>query len=207
MEQLNFADYTVLVIALACVGLGIFKGLRRCTLGFAVWVFAIVLAYIFGKSAGEFFTFIPNPGIKQAVGTVILLVVFGLLGILLRSLIFPAYKMPEVSKLDRFGGIFFGLFLASLLTILYLMSSGKSITEKDWYKKSTILSKLMPIAQSIHGMIPKSFKDRIDEQMSQFGSADRSTSSAAPLTPVVAPSSNPVMPIPTAPQDGSVVEP
>lgn len=159
MLDLNGADVAVIGLIAVSTLIGVYRGLLRELLTLITWTVAALIAYAYGKNAGEYFTFVQSAGIKEILGILSLFIIIVLIGFIIKLIVCKAAKFSDASRLDRISGFLFGFMRGCALVMAILLLSPDAINKQAWYKKSQTLPKLAIAADVIVNAMPVTLKD------------------------------------------------
>lgn len=127
-------DYAVIVILVASLGLGLWRGLVGEVISLLAWVLAIVAAWQFGPEIGALLTMIADPGFRLLAGYALVffavLIVLALVKLALRGLL----KALGLSAADRMLGVLFGLARGLLIVFILVAVGGMTSAPRErWW--------------------------------------------------------------------------
>jgi len=156
---LNFIDYILIAIVGLSMVLSLWRGFVREIISLIGLVAAFLLASRFSGQSGDFLgQWITNPTGADIAGFalifVIVMIIVGLIGALIRGLV----DMAALTATDRTLGIFFGaargMFLIALCFLVYT-----SYTKPDaaWLKGSMLTPYAIELGNMLGEMIPEGY--------------------------------------------------
>ncbi|MDX2178235.1 MAG: CvpA family protein [Bryobacteraceae bacterium] len=143
MKNLNWLDFLFLAIFLASTLMGAAKGLARVGIGLAATVLGVLFASRWYADAGFFLReYVAAKSIANALGFLLVLVVFIVAGGVLAHLLAKLFKWAGAGWLDRLGGAVFGVLRALLVSIAIVMAAMSF--PRDTLPKAVIQSRIAP---------------------------------------------------------------
>ena len=155
-------DYGVIVILVASLALGLWRGLIGEVLALLAWVLAALAAWQFGAEVGGLITAIADPGLRVLAGYAVVfvgvLIVLGLVRLAVRGLL----KALGLSAMDRVLGVFFGL-ARGLLIVLILVAIGgmTSAPKQPWWAQARLAPPLETAVLASKPWLPPELAKRI----------------------------------------------
>lgn len=155
-------DYGVIVILLASLALGMWRGLIGEVLALLAWVLAVLAAWQFGAEVGGLITAIADPGMRVLAGYALVfvgvLIVLGLVRLAIRGLL----KALGLSAVDRVLGVFFGV-ARGLLIVLVLVAIGgmTSAPKQSWWAEARLAPPLETAVLASKPWLPPEAAKRI----------------------------------------------
>lgn len=162
---LNLADGFVIVLLIASSAIGVYRGFIREVLTLITWIFAAYLAFMYGKYAGDIFTFIDTTSLRDGLGIALIFFVTLLIGSLIKFLICKAFSIAGPSIVDRIGGFAFGVARACALIIAVFLIAPNTVKEQSWYVKSKIMPTFNTAATLIAKTTPQEWKEEAQAQI------------------------------------------
>jgi len=158
-------DIAFLVIIVISAFLSLLRGLTREVLSVAAWVIAFLVARMFNPQAAQWVSsFISLPSAQWAVGFGLLFLATLLAMGLVNYLVGRVIAATGLSATDRVLGIVFGVLRgAAVVTLLVFLASFTPMTKDPWWKQSSVVSMVLPIAQWLRGKIPPEFDRYLPE--------------------------------------------
>jgi membrane protein required for colicin V production len=151
-----WVDYVIIgVIALSAI-IGLARGLIREVIALAVWICALLAAWMFYRPLAEQLTpWIATPSVILVFGV---LIVGALLGYVLSLLV----DKTGLTGTDRLLGMVFGAGRgAVLVALLVFLAALTPVVEDPWWSESRLLPKFQLLADLMLDMIPPDVTDRI----------------------------------------------
>lgn len=184
--ELNTADVLIIITILISTVIGVYRGFVRELLTLLTLIIAASMAYIYGKTFGQFFMFVESTAVRQVVGFCAVFLIVMFLGLILKFVMCRITKLPVVSAIDRlFGGVF-GLVRGCVIMVLLLLIPVKDLGARDWYKNSVLLPKFAYAADITAKSTPHCWKEDIQREVTAILTA---TQKPAPVTSI-----NPTIP-------------
>ncbi|MFC5300547.1 CvpA family protein [Azospira restricta] len=155
-------DYGVIVILLASLALGMWRGLIGEVLALLAWVLAVLAAWQFGAEVGGLITAVADPGMRVLAGYALVfvgvLIVLGLVRLAIRGLL----KALGLSAVDRVLGVFFGV-ARGLLIVLVLVAIGgmTSAPKQSWWAEARLAPPLETAVLASKPWLPPEAAKRI----------------------------------------------
>jgi len=158
-----WVDYVIIgIIALSAI-IGLARGLIREVIALAVWVLAVLAAWMFYVPVAEQLTpWIATPSVR--LGAAVLLLILGVLiaGALVAYLLSVLVDKTGLTGTDRLLGMVFGAGRgAVLVALLVFLGTLTPIASDPWWTESSLLPKFQLLADLMLDMIPPDLTDRI----------------------------------------------
>ena len=168
MQELNNFDIVILIVVAISAIIALSRGLIKEVLSIIGWVFAVVaviyLLPLLTPYAGQY---IESPAMAAVVSAFCIVILFFIIWILLTANLIGKVRKSKLSTLDRVLGLFFGVFRAFLLVILfYILSNWMVPFEKqsEVLKKSKYYNLAGTFAKPIEQLIPQDTLEKIQEK-------------------------------------------
>jgi len=158
-----WVDYVIIgIIALSAV-IGLARGLIREVIALAVWVCALLAAWMFYRPvADQIAPWIATPSVRMGAAVVILVLGVLILGALLGYLLSVLVDKTGLTGTDRLLGMVFGAGRgAVLVALLVFLAALTPVIEDPWWSESSLLPKFQLLADLMLDMIPPDVTDRI----------------------------------------------
>jgi membrane protein required for colicin V production len=155
-------DYGVIVILLASLALGLWRGLIGEVLALLAWVVAGLAAWQFGPEIGPLITPIADPGLRLLAGYALVfigvLIVLALVRLAVRGLL----KALGLTAVDRVLGVLFGA-ARGLLIVLILVAAGgmTSAPKQPWWMDAQLAPPLETAVVAAKPWLPPEAAKRI----------------------------------------------
>jgi len=156
---LNFVDYILIAIVGLSMVLSLWRGFVREVISLIGLVAAFLIASRVSGRTGDFLgQWITNGTVADIAGFalifVIVMVVVGMIGVIIRRLV----DMAALSATDRTLGIFFGAARGMLLIALcFLVYTSYTKPNAPWLKKSMLTPYAIQLGDMLGGMIPQGY--------------------------------------------------
>ena len=157
-------DCVVLVILLASMALGAWRGVLGEILAVTAWVLAFFAAKWWGEVfAWRLLTAIGNPVIQIIVAWVLIVVIVLLLMSLMRAAIRGLLKALRLSLSDRALGVLFGAARGGLIVLALVALGGMlSLHKEPWWRKAYLSAPLENAVLGCKPWLPPYVAKRID---------------------------------------------
>lgn len=155
-------DYAVIVILLASLVLGLWRGLVGEVLSLLAWVLAILAAWQFGPEVGALIMAIADPGFRLLAGYALVflsvLIVLALVKFAVRGLL----KALGLSAADRLLGVLFGLARGLLIVFILVAVGGMTSAPKQrWWVEARLAPPLETAVLAARPWLPQEMAKRI----------------------------------------------
>lgn len=168
MQQLNNFDIVILIIVAISALIALSRGLIKEVLSIIGWFFAVIavvyLLPLLTPFAGKY---IDSPAMAAVVSAFCIVILFFIIWILFTGNLIGKVRKSKLSVLDRVLGLFFGVFRAFLLVILfYILINWMVPFEKqsEVLRKSKYYNLAGSFAQPIEQLIPQDTLEKIREK-------------------------------------------
>jgi membrane protein required for colicin V production len=156
---LNFVDYILIAIVGLSMVLSLWRGFVREIISLIGLVAAFLIASRLSGRTGDFLgQWITNPTGADVAGFalvfVIVMIVVGLIGAIIRRLV----DLAALTATDRTLGVFFGAARGMLLIALcFLVYTSYSKPDATWLKQSQLTPYAIELGDMLGGMIPQGY--------------------------------------------------
>jgi len=152
-----WVDYCILTVFLLSLVVGLFRGFTREVLGFATWILAFAVAWLFGRNLAALLEQqIAQPNLRLVCAYVMLFLGGLLVGSLVTYFVSEAIKESFLSLSDRAMGGGFGLLRAALLTVVVvLVGTQMGAPKQRWWNESLFIGKFQWLADSLAAVLPE----------------------------------------------------
>lgn len=156
---MNFIDYILIAIVGLSMVLSLWRGFVREIISLIGLVAAFLLASRFSGQAGDFLgQWVGNATVADIAGFalifVVVMIVVGLIGALIRGLV----DMAALTATDRTLGIFFGAARGMfLIALCFLVYTSYSKPDAGWLKGSTLTPYAIELGDMLGQMIPEGY--------------------------------------------------
>lgn len=156
-------DYAVLVILLASMLLGAWRGVVGEIIALAAWVLAFFAAkWWAGEFARQFLTGIADPAVRIVVAWVLVFVIVLLLMALVRLAIRGLLKALGLSLSDRALGVLFGMARGALIVLALVGLGGMlSLAKEKWWSEAYFSAPLETAVLACKPWLPPEVAKRI----------------------------------------------
>ena len=156
-------DYVVMVIVLASVLLGVWRGVVGEIIALVAWILAFFAAKLWGgEVARTLFTGITDPAMRIVAAWVAVFVAVLVVMALLRLAVRGLLKALGLSLSDRLLGLFFGL-ARGLIIVLALVAVGgmTSVPKEKWWSEAYFSAPLETAVLASKPWLPPEISKRI----------------------------------------------
>ena len=155
-------DYGVIVIVLASLALGLWRGLIGEVLALLAWVLAALAAWQFGPEIGVLITAIADPGLRVLAGYAVVfcgvLIVLALVRLAVRGML----KALGLTAVDRLLGVFFGVARGLLIVLILVAVGGMTSAPKEpWWARAQLAPPLETAVLALKPWLPPEAAKRI----------------------------------------------
>lgn len=155
-------DYGVIVILLASLALGLWRGLIGEVLALLAWVVAGLAAWQFGAEIGPLITAIADPGLRVLAGYALVfigvLIVLALVRLAVRGLL----KVLGLTAVDRVLGVVFGVARGLLIVLILVAVGGMTSAPKQlWWANARLAQPLETAVIAAKPWLPPEAAKRI----------------------------------------------
>lgn len=162
-------DFGFILLTIASVFWGMYKGFIGDFLSTLVWIFALYIAYVLGDDMATYF---PKSIFSKTVSLSLAYIVIALFTLLV------CFKVINVLRLlfgliggggiDSLAGIAFGLARAGFAILLFIfLANPTDISKQEFWKESVFVKRLLPYAMKLRDYLPENteflVKDKMDE--------------------------------------------
>jgi len=158
-----WVDYLILgIIGLSAV-IGFARGLIREVLSLAVWIAAMLIAWLFFRDLAELLVpWISTPSVRWAAAFLIL--VFGVLlvGAILGYVLTTLVKKTGLTGLDRLLGALFGAARGAVLVALLVFAAALTpLPEDPWWQQAQLIAPFHQLAERLLDLVPPDLAQRL----------------------------------------------
>jgi membrane protein required for colicin V production len=160
---MTWLDYAALVILLASVVWGIWRGLVREVISIASWVLAFLGANLFAGPLGDALPkALPTPEIRVAVAFVVVFIAILAVCALVSRMLSRLVHVAGLGELDRTLGGVFGVVRALLILLAFALVAGLTALPRQPVWRNSISGPLLAQAVlAIKPWVPPSFGLRL----------------------------------------------
>lgn len=171
MQNLNNVDIVILIIVGISALIALGRGLIKEVLSIVGWVLSVIAVIYLLPLVNPFMSeHIESPAMAAVVSSFCIVIAFFIVWILLTGSLIGKVRKSKLSGLDRVLGLFFGVFRAFLLVVLFYILINWMVP-KDKQSELLTESKYFNIAgsfaQPIEALIPESTLKKIREKSRQ----------------------------------------
>ena len=169
---MNGADYFVVVVLLASVGIGVFRGFVREAVGLAAWLLAIWLAwhhseFLYPWLGGHLQTLEMKAWAARAIVFTGVILLGDLVGFVAARI---AHKAAGLSVVDRFLGLVFGLVRGVVIVgLLALLCVRLGLNQEPWWQEAKLHSYVQYVGESVQGIAGDPASDAVDAAAAAAG--------------------------------------
>lgn len=156
-------DYAVLVVLLASLLWGVWRGFVREVISLAAWVLAFLGANLFAGPLGELLPkALPTPEIRVLIAFIAVFIVILAICALLARLLSKLVKVAGLGELDRTLGGVFGLARALLILLAFALLAGlTALPRQPLWRDSVSGAPLAQAALALKPWLPGTFASRL----------------------------------------------
>ncbi|NKF24290.1 CvpA family protein [Solimonas marina] len=154
---MTWIDYCIVALALISVLVGVVRGFTREILSLCTWVFAFLMAALFGGRAAYLLEgHIADPALREAVSCGIVFFLALLVGTIVTHFVVQAVRDSRFSASDRTLGAGVGVLRAVIVLVLFVIVASRLGAAQDgWWQKSRIVPHFVGIAHGVEALIPQ----------------------------------------------------
>jgi membrane protein required for colicin V production len=156
-------DVVVLLIVVLSIAISVIRGLVREVLSLASWIGAFFVARFGATVVASWLPgWISHPGVRLAVGFVLVMVAAVLLFSLISMQIVKVVKITGLQGTDRALGGLFGFARGLVIAVIAVLIAGLTPLPKGRYWQEAMLSRpLEAAATALKGWLPENIRARI----------------------------------------------
>lgn len=160
-----WVDYCIIAIVFASTLVGVIRGFTRETLSLLTWVFAFLLAYLFGDLlAVQLDGLISVPSLRLATAYAGLFFGGLVFGAIVTHLLAGAIRRTPFSGPDRTLGGGFGLLRGFAIIVLLVFLGGMTpMTQDGWWQDSIFINRFEHAANWLQAHMPDGWQQQLDE--------------------------------------------
>ena len=134
-------DYVIIGLVSFGLIIGLLRGFSLEVFSLVFWVLAIGVGLSFSREFSVFLeSTISNSLPKIAASFTLLFLITLIVGSLIRMLLGESINKPELTFMDRLGGMIFGVVHGMLVVVVLVMLAGLTALPDDlWWKESKLL--------------------------------------------------------------------
>lgn len=152
-----WVDYCILAVFILSVIVGLLRGFTREVLGFATWIFAIALAWLFGHAAADALQQkIAEPALRLFCAYALLFLSGLLIGSLVTYFVSEAVQDTFLGLTDRMLGGGYGLLRAAVFIAAFVLVAGQMGAQQErWWQQSLLIGKFEWLANGLGTLVPE----------------------------------------------------
>jgi len=156
-------DYAIFGLVSFGLIIGLLRGYSRAAFSLLFWMLAIVIGLSFSREFSVFLESTINNSLPKITASFALLFLITLsVGALIRMLLGELINKPELTFVDRLGGMIFGLVHGMLVVLVLVMLAGLTVLPNDlWWKESKLLPPFQICAIWLRDHIPSGLAEYI----------------------------------------------
>jgi membrane protein required for colicin V production len=160
---MTWLDYAVLIVLVASILWGVWRGFVHEVVSVASWVLAFLAANLFAGPIGEALPkSMLTPEARVLVSFVVLFIVTLIVCTVVGNLLSKAVKVAGLGRLDRALGGVFGLARALVILLAFALVAGlTALPRQPVWRDSVSGETLAQGALAVRPWLPKSFADRL----------------------------------------------
>jgi len=160
MENLNWADWVIIIFLTVSTLFGVLRGFVRESLSLLTWAVASFIAYKNYTQLAEFCTFIDTEIIRQGASFFAIFMGVMIVGGLVSYWLAKLVKWGGLGTVDRLAGLLFGAGrgLAVVLLITFTLP-----TDEAWVTSSALIPRLEPYSSRLVACVPVEIADKIKQ--------------------------------------------
>lgn len=160
---MNWLDYVIIGITIISVGVAVVRGFVKEVLSLANWAFAFWVAITFLPTGESWLSnYIATPSVLTFSAFFLLFIISLILGTILSGIVIKFMEKVGLGNTDHLLGVVFGFVrAAAIIAVLILAARATPLPNDDWWKASTLRGHFEPLAQWVHGYLPKSVASEI----------------------------------------------
>ena len=158
-----WVDYIIIgVIAVSAI-IGLARGLIREVVSLAVWVLALVAAWLFHQPLAEQFTpWVQAPSVRIGAAVAVIVVAVLVVGAIFAHLMTLLVEKTGLTGTDRLLGMAFGALRGGVVVAFAVfLAELTPIVEDPWWSDSQLLAKFGILADLILDLVPPEITDQI----------------------------------------------
>jgi membrane protein required for colicin V production len=160
---MSWVDYTIFGIILISALIGMGRGLIREVLSLAVWIAALVSAWLYHRDVAEMLTTqISSPSARLAVAFAVVVLGILILGAIVGAILTAIVDKARLTGLDRALGFLFGgargVVLVSMAVFLGALTP---MPDESWWKDSRTIAQFRVAADWMLSLVPPEIRDQL----------------------------------------------
>ena len=156
-------DYAIIGLVSIALIIGLLRGFKVELFSLAFWVLAMVIGLSFSLEFSVFLeSTISDTSPKIAASFTLLLLITLIVGTLIRLVLGESINKPELTFLDRLGGMIIGVLHGMIVAVILVILAGlTSLPEDLWWKESKLLPPFQLCAVWLRNHIPSGMAEYI----------------------------------------------
>lgn len=156
-RRMTWIDYCIVALALISVFVGVLRGFTREILSLSTWVFAFLIAALFGGRAAVVLEgHIADDALREAVACGLVFFATLLVGAVVTHFVVQAVRDSRFSASDRTLGAGIGVLRAVIVLVLFVLVAGRLGAAQDrWWQQSKIVPHFVGLAHGVESIIPQ----------------------------------------------------
>lgn len=149
-------DYCLLVVFIASILVGVWRGFTREVLSLATWIVAFIAAWLLsGPVAARLESQLGDPALRDAAASALVFLLALFIGAVVTHFIVIAVRDSRFSPADRTMGGGLGLVRAVIAISLFVLVAGRmGAGENRWWRESVFIDRFAPLARGAETVIP-----------------------------------------------------
>jgi membrane protein required for colicin V production len=159
---MTWLDYAVLVVLVASILWGVWRGLVHEVVSVASWVLAFLAANMFAGAMADLLPASMAPEVRVLVSFVVVFIVVLIACTIVGHVLSKMMKVAGLGPLDRTLGGVFGLARALVILLAFALVAGlTALPRQPAWRNSVSGEPLSRGALALRPWLPKSFADRL----------------------------------------------
>lgn len=160
---MNWADYAIVGVVLLSALVGVARGLIRELVSLAVWIAAILIAWLYHRQVAELLVpYLSQPSVRLAVAFVALIVATLVVGAILGAILSALIDKTGLSAVDRVLGLGFGAGRGIVIVAMAVyLAALTPMPEDPWWGESRFVGTFENVAAWLVGMVPEDVQERV----------------------------------------------
>jgi membrane protein required for colicin V production len=156
-------DYVIIGLVSITLITGFLRGFSLEFFSFVCWLLATVIGLNFSREFSVFLeAIITHPLLKLSASFLSLFLITLLVGLLIQGLLGESIKKPQLTFMDRLGGMIFGVLHGTVVVVILVMLAGLTGLPDDlWWKESKLLPSFQTCAEWSLNHIPSALAEFI----------------------------------------------
>ncbi|MBN2885990.1 MAG: CvpA family protein [Chromatiaceae bacterium] len=160
---MNWVDYLILAILTFSAILGLARGLIREVLSLAIWIAALVVAWLFHREVADLLaTQLSQPALRLGIAFVGLVLVTLFAGTLLGALLTTLVARSGLSAFDHLLGLVFGAARGAVIVAMAVFLIGLTpLASAPWWQASLLVDEAEAVAAWLIDQVPPRVQARL----------------------------------------------